>query len=197
MGPQISERTFEFYFPETWRDLQDAENDPGHPDHGIHVIEPPKPKKHVFPALGKMEPIITHSKFAAFISYWHDFTAETLLVASPLFAFKMAIRHRLFPMASMSAVLPQVIKDQYPEDLKNPEVIDAEPYGRGTAMFMSKEMSTEGWRTLLTLLARQTDSDEEKLLIQNHEGAPFIELVKFFIKSEQKFGVSQQSFFFK
>lgn len=83
-----------------------------------------------------------------------------------------------------------LIIDTYKEELKNADKLDEKPYTRGTLMDILKEISDSGWKTLQMLLTRQTDTDEEKLLIQNHDDAPILKLAKLYVRSEQKYGVS-------
>jgi Fe-S cluster biosynthesis and repair protein YggX len=145
--------------------------------------------------------VIPRSPMMEFIEYWTTFETKKLLKSSPLFAFKMAIRHRLFPMTMMRDALPPSIRgkfkliniyivnlDTYKDDLKNADQLDATPYPKNTLMDILKEISESGWKTLQMLLSRQTDTDEEKLLIQNHESSPLLKLAKFYIRSEQKYG---------
>lgn len=204
-GPQINGRTFRFYFPEAWLQLQEAKNDPKHPDYDAVIYEAPHKDPNPY-TLFRLHPVLPRSTMDSFIDYWNNFTADNLLKTFPLFAFKMAVRHRLFPMVMMRENLQESIKEHYKEDLENAEELDAKTYAKDTLMdillrilFKSQTMvlmssilavSTDGWKTLLMLLTRQTDTDEEKLLIQNHEGSPVLKLAKFIVRSEAKYGVS-------
>lgn len=108
-GPQINGKTFDFYFPEAARDIQEAQTQENHPDYRAQVHEPCSADPNPFTVL-RVCPEIPRSSMAQFVEHWNRFDTQMMFKSAPLFAFKLAIRHRLFPMTMMKTSLPPSIK---------------------------------------------------------------------------------------